>query len=173
MSNQVKLTAPKMDERPDQYTMGIRTQVPMSAFGEAIPRLTDEVFTWLQQHGVAPAGPCFVRYYVINMPGMLDVEMGVPVAAPTAGDDRVKAGVIPAGRYASLIYTGVENGIEGNKALLEWGAEQGLAWDQWTDPNGDAFGGRVEYTLTEPEDEPDLAKWDTEVAIRLVDSPPN
>jgi hypothetical protein len=81
----------------------------------------------------------------------------------------VAAEVLPAGRYAALIYRGVQNGIAGNAALLAWGAAQGLQWDQWSTPQGDAFGGRVEFFLTEPDVEPDPAQWETEVAIRLID----
>jgi len=68
-----------------------------------------------------------------------------------------------------LIYTGIMNGVAGNKALLDWGAQHGLAWDSWTTDAGDAFGARYESFLTEPDDEPDMAKWETEVAIRLAD----
>jgi effector-binding domain-containing protein len=168
MSTDVKMTEPKVEERPEQHYLAIRTQVGMSDFGEQIPLLTDEVYAWLNQHGVVPAGPPFVCYHVIDMPGKLDVEMGVPVADAMAGNGRVMAGVMPTGSYASLIYTGVENGIAGNGALLDWGAAQGLTWDRWDDPKGDAFGGRVEYFLDGPEDHPDPATWDTEVAIRLA-----
>ncbi len=103
------------------------------------------------------------------MADKLDIELGVPVAAAVAGDGRLQPGVLPAGRYASLIYTGVANGIPANGALLEWGARQGLQWDSWADPQGDAFAGRLETFLTEPDDEPDPAKWQTEVAIKLAD----
>lgn len=169
MSAKVKMTEPRLDYRPDQPYVGIRTQVPMRKLGPAIEQHTDEVFAWLGEHGVAPAGAPFVRYHVIDMRGSMDIELGVPVASAVEGDDKVSTGVLPAGRYASLVYTDISHGIEGNKTLLEWGAAQGLRWDRWDDPNGDAFGGRYESFLTNPEDEPDTAKWDTEVAIRLAD----
>ncbi len=65
------------------------------------------------------------------MEAQLDIEVGVPVASAMPGDGRICAGVLPAGRYASLIYTGIDNGIEANAALLGWGKEQGLLWDTW------------------------------------------
>ena len=49
---------------------------------------------------------------------------------PPAVDERVVADILPAGRYASLVYTGIENGIAGNAALLNWGAARGLVWDE-------------------------------------------
>ena len=165
----MKATEPKLDERTEQPTVGIRTQVSMSELGRVIPQLNGEVFAWLQQQGQSPSGPPFIRYYVIDMPGMMDIELGWPVAQALNGDERVSASAFPAGRYASLIYTGVENGIEGNKALLDWGAEQGLVWDTYGSTKGDGFGARYESFLTGPEDDPDPGNWDTEVAIRLAD----
>jgi hypothetical protein len=91
----------------------------------------------------------------------------VPVASPVAGDERVKAGVLPAGRYAALTFTGVHNGYEGNKQLIGWVRANGLEMDRWDVATGDAFRSRVEHMLMGPDDDPDPAKWDTEVAILL------
>ena len=103
------------------------------------------------------------------MMAQLDIELGVPVAVAVSGDAQVQADTLPAGRYASLIYTDVRRGIEANAALLDWGAQRGLVWDSWSTEHGDAFGSRVEFFLTDPAEEPDSAKWETEVAIRLAD----
>jgi effector-binding domain-containing protein len=162
------ITAPKLEARPDQHYVGIRTKVPMSTFKKIIPQFLDELFAWLETRGVEPAGAPFMRYHVINMAGNMDVELGVPVATVVQGDGRVTPGVIPAGRYATLVYSGV-TGIRGNKALLDWAAKNNITWDRWNDENGDAFGARVEYFLTDPAVEPDRKKWKTEVAIRLAD----
>jgi len=163
-------TEPKLEDRYEQHYVGIRTQVPMKELPTVIPQSLGEVFAWLGKQGVAPAGAPFIRYHVINMESKLDVEMGVPVARALSGNDRISAGVHPAGRYASLVYTGVKNGIEANAALLDWGAKKGLVWDTWEAENGDGFGARYESFLTDPDDEPDQAKWETEVTIRLADN---
>jgi effector-binding domain-containing protein len=160
---------PKVENRDAQRYVGIRTQVPMKEFKRAIPQLLGEVFAWLEKQGVAPAGAPFMRYHVINMESKMDIEMGVPVASALSDDGRVSAGVLPAGRYAALVYTGVRNGIKANKALLDWAAEKGIVWDRWEAKNGDGFGARLESYLTDPADEPNQAKWETEVAIRLAD----
>ena len=162
-------TEPKVDRRDEQPYMGIRMQVTMREMPEVIPQSFEEVFAWLGERGIAPVGPPFVRFHVIDMDALMDIEMGVPVESTEEGDDRVTAGTLPAGRYASLVYTGLDNGIAGNAALLKWGDEQGLVWDKWPVGKGEAFGGRYETTLTDPDDEPDTAKWETEVAIRLAD----
>jgi effector-binding domain-containing protein len=163
------ISEPKLEDRREQPYVGIRTQAAMQELPDVIPQLLDEVFAWLREQGVEPAGAPFIRYHVIDMQAKLDIELGSPVASPLLGDHRVKAGVLPAGRYAALVYTGVKNGIKGNKALLDWARAKGIRWDRWDDENGDAFGARYESFLTDPADEPDPAKWETEVAIRLAD----
>jgi effector-binding domain-containing protein len=162
-------TEPKLDNRNAQPYAGIRTQVSMQELSKLIPQLLGETFGWLGQHGIAPVGAPFIRYHVIDMAANMDIEIGVPVASAVSGDGHVSAGVLPAGRYGSLVYTGVSNGIEGNKALLDWGAAKGIKWDTYESDKGDGFGARYETFLTNPDDEPDPAKWETEVAIRLAD----
>lgn len=159
---------PKVEQRAEQPYMAIRTQATMQSLDTVIPQGIEEVFAWLGKQGVAPAGAPFIRYLVIDMEAQLEIEVGVPVANTLAGDGRILAGVLPAGRYASLIYTGIDNGIQANWALLKWGAEQGLVWDTWKAENGDGWGARFESFLTNPDEEPDRAKWETEVAIRLA-----
>jgi effector-binding domain-containing protein len=166
----MKISEPKLDDRAAQPYAGIRTKVHMSEMGgDLVPRLLGEVFDWLGAQGVAPAGAPFMRFHVIDMAASMDIELGVPVAAPVSGNGRIKPGVLPAGRYASLVYTGIANGIDANRALIEWANANGIAWDRWDDPDGDAFASRYESFLTDPADEPDPADWETEVAIKLAD----
>ncbi len=165
------ISKPKIEDHPEQLYVGIRAQMPPSKLRSMTPKMLTEVFDWLKKHGIKAAGAPFIRYHVINMEGNMDLEFGVPVAVPMKGDDRVRPGVIPAGRYASLVYSGV-TGITGNKALIEWARKNGIQWDRWDDPAGDAFRSRVEFQLTDPAEEPDRKKWETEVAIRLADDSP-
>jgi len=166
------MTEPKVEERAEQPYVAVRTQATMQTLDSAIPQGIEEVFAWLAKQGIAPAGAPFIRYLVIDMAALLEIEVGVPIASALPGDGRIIAGVFPAGRYASLIYTGIDNGIQGNWALLKWGTENGLAWDTWVTEKGDGWGGRYESFLTNPNEEPDRAKWQTEVAIRLADQHP-
>ena len=164
------ITEPKVEHRDNQHYMAIRTLAAIPEFPTVIPQLLGEVFAWLKTQDIEPAGAPLIRYLVIDMEAKLDIELGVPVADVLSGNDRIRASVIPAGRYASLIYTGIENGFKGNEALINWAAANGIRWDRWDDENGDAFRSRVEYFLTDPDDEPDPAKWETEVAILVADN---
>ena len=85
-------------------------------------------------------------------------------------EGNITAQVLPAGQYATLLYTGDYDGLmDANRVLIEWAQENGIAWDRWDDENGDAFRSRIEIYHTDPGDEPDPAKWETEVAIRLAE----
>jgi effector-binding domain-containing protein len=141
----------------------------MREFPRVIPELLGALFAWRTSRNVELAGPPFIRYHVVNMAAAMDVELGIPVEAALEGDGQIRAGMLPAGRYAVLIYTGRDNGLAGNAALLSWGQEHGLVWDRWSTDAGDAFGARYESFLTDPNEQPDPAKWETEVAIRLAD----
>lgn len=169
----MKVTEPKFENRSEQPYVGIRSQVQMQELPTVIPQHLDEVAAWLAQQGVELNGPPLIRYHVCPSQAMpdarVDITLGWPVAAPLAGNGHITAGVLPAGRYASLIFTGVENGIPGNAALLEWAKAQGIQWDSWDEQSGEAFAGRVEYMLDGPDDDPNPSNWKTEVAIKLVD----
>ncbi len=166
------MSEPKLENRHEQHYVAIRTQVTMQALDTAIQQLRREVLAWIAHQGIAPAGVPFLRNHVIDMEALLDIEVGIPVASVSVADDQVKAGVLPAGWYASLVYTGWQSGIEANAALLDWGAKQSLVWDAWETEKGRAFGARLMSLLTDPNEEPDQAKWETEVAIRLADPQP-
>jgi effector-binding domain-containing protein len=164
------ITEPTLVNRSEQPYVGIRTQVAVQDFPKAIDEAFPAVFAWLEQQGVKPASAPFIRYHVINMPGRLDVEMGVPVTKALSGSGRIQAGVVPAGRYATLTYTGPYDGLmEANRVLVEWAKANNVTWDRWDDPNGDAFRARLEIYHTDPQAEPDPQKWQTEVTIKLAD----
>ena len=158
---------PKIDHRKESRYLGIRDRVPFKGMSPHVTKLFKEIRRWADEHNVKATAAPFLRYYVIDMTGEMDLEVGIPVSGEHKGDDRVRAGVLPAGRYASLVYTG--SGYAGNKALIEWTRAKGLTWDHWDDPKGDAFASRYETYLTDPKVEPHKKMWKVEVAIKLAD----
>jgi len=163
------ISDPKIEMVKEQHYAGIRTQVPMQALPDVIPQLVDEIFGWLGQHDIEASGSPIIRYHVIDMENLLDIEIGVLVADAITGDDRVSAGVIPSGQYGALIYKDVTKGIEGNKALIDWAKAENIEWDAWDTEQGHAFRSRIEYLLDGPDDHPDPAQWDTKVAILIAE----
>jgi len=160
---------PVEEQRPAQPYLGIRMKVTMAT----IPQLADrfpELFGWLAAHGVEPVGPPFFRYHVIDMARELDMEAGVPVAAPVEGDAVVTAGELPAGRYLAASYTGHPRQLVWvTRDFLFWARDNGLAFDHWDSPEGDAWASRLEFMLTDPAAEPDMDHWTTRLAFKLAD----
>jgi effector-binding domain-containing protein len=162
------LAEPKVVQRPDQPYVAIRALVTMETLGVVVPPLNKEVFGWLGARGAAATGAPFWKYNVIDMERRLEVEAGAPVAAAMSGDDRVLAGVIPGGTYATVRYTGHPMGLaDATAALLTWAAGQGLTWDVRETEDGERWRARLEIYESDPAREPDMDKWVTELAFRL------
>jgi effector-binding domain-containing protein len=138
----------------------------ISTIADRIP----EVFGWLGARGIAPAGPPFLKYNVIDMARQLEIEAGVPVAAPVDGDGAVFPAVLPAGRYATLIHVGHPAGLyDATARLLEWTSQQGLAFDMSEQAGAQHWAARLEIYFTDPSQEPDMDKWETQLAFKLAD----
>ena len=165
-------TGPFVTERPAQPYVAERCVVTMPTISRAADRIP-EVAGWLAGRGIAPAGAPFLKYDVIDMDGALEIEAGFPLAGPVdAGDpadgDQVFAGILPAGRYVTLTYVGPYSRLgEVTARLLAWAVERGLEWDMTRTPAGERWGCRLEIYKTNPAEEPDPGKWETELAFRL------
>ena len=159
---------PKIEERAARHYAGIQATVPMGGISGAVDDAFPELFGWLAGTGTAPAGPPFIRYLVIDMEGLLQLELGVPVAEPMPESGRIRPGTLPAGRYAVLRHVGPYDGlIDANAALQRWARERGLEFDTTETPEGSAWGARFEEYITDPSGEPDPSKWETDVAYLL------
>jgi effector-binding domain-containing protein len=161
--------APHIADRAEQPYAAISGKVTMAGIGPLAQR-TGEVFGWLAARGISPAGPPFLRYNVIDMERELDIEAGVPITAPADGDEQVKVDTLPAGRYAVMNHTGAPETLIGAvDKLLSWADAQELTWDSAGTPDGERWGCRLEILLTDPAEQPDMTKWETQLAFRLAD----
>jgi effector-binding domain-containing protein len=158
---------PEIEKRPKNTYMGIRTLAPFKGMSKEIGRIADELNDWVEENKIKTSGLPFLRYHIIDMRGFMDISYCVPVKKTLADDGDVKAGFIPEGQYAYLIYSG--GGISANRALIEWVRAQGMDFDRWDTEQGDNFRGRYETYLTDPKIEPRRSRWKIEVAIKLVD----
>jgi effector-binding domain-containing protein len=155
--------------RTQQPYVAVRAKVTMDGLGQLGARF-GEVAGWLGARGLAPAGAPFFRYNVIDMMRELEVVAGFPVASAVDGDGQIVAGVLPAGRYATLTHIGHPSDlIDVTRQLLDWAAAQGLKWDMTQTAQGERWGGRLETYLTNPGEQPDMGKWVTQLAFRLAD----
>jgi effector-binding domain-containing protein len=162
-------TEPTIVERAEQPYVGVTGSVTMQRFSEIADRLPG-VFGWLGARGIEPADAPFFKYNVVDMEREMEIEAGVPVATAVDGDGEVSSGVLPAGRYATVTFVGHPSRlVEPTRDLLVWAAEQGLRWDMVETDRGQRWGCRLEVLLTNPADEPDMDKWETQLLFRLAD----
>jgi effector-binding domain-containing protein len=164
------LSEPMIVERTVQPYVAITERVSMSDIGTVLPDLNPQVGAWLSERSLRPSGAPFWKYDVIDMNGSMEVEVAVPILDPVEGDERVRAGLLPAGKYVTATFTGHPMGLENATAtLLEWGAQHGVTWDMSPTDVGDVWGARLEIYESDPSVEPDMAKWITTLAFRLAD----
>jgi effector-binding domain-containing protein len=161
---------PEITHRAAQPYVAIPAHVTWQAVGTDLPPLNGEILRWLAARGIGPSGPPFWKYNVIDMDREVSLEVGSPVGSAVSGDGRVVGGVLPAGRYVTVRHVGHPSTLlDATEALLDWAAAKGLKWDKSPSPEGELWGGRLEIYLSDPESEPDMSKWVTELAFRLAD----
>ena len=161
------LSEPTVITRPEQPYAAITGDVTMQQIA-ALAGRTPEVFAWLAERGIQPAGAPFLRYLAIDMERTLKIETGVPVATPVTGSGEVRGGVLPAGKYLYAVHTGHPDRLEpATGAFLAWAREHALDFDHADTPDGDQWGCRLEVYQTDPHGP--MEQWQTELVFRLAD----
>jgi len=82
---------------------------------------------------------------------------------------QVASRLLPAGRYAVTVYTGVDNGVPATRQFLDWIAAQGEQPIAHASEQGEVFQARYETFLLDDRTEPDRQRWMIEVAIQVHD----
>jgi effector-binding domain-containing protein len=160
---------PEITQRAAQPYAGISAWVTMATIGAVAHRIP-EILGWLGARSITPAGPPFFRYHIIDMKRQLQVEVGVPVASAVEDDGDIRAGTLPAGLFAVMTHTGTPDTLMAATAeLLDWAQARGLAFDVSRTDEGENWGCRLEFYLTNPAEQPDTSKWQTELAFLLAD----
>jgi hypothetical protein len=121
---------------------------------------------WSKAAGLEDEGPYLLRYYRTDMKGIMDIEAGFVTGSSPGDHPRIKPGVLPGGRYASLIYRG--NGLRGNQALLNWGHDTGTVFEPIDPAQPETFACRYEAYLTDYRVEPRKLLWDVELSIKIA-----
>jgi effector-binding domain-containing protein len=159
--------APRLEMLPERAYLGIRVVTPFRGMLGVGDDLLRELRAWVAKSDAEPVGYGFLRLYVVDMQGPMDIEVGIITHTTYAGDGRVEPGVLPAGRYVTLTYR--NHGVRANGALIDWAHDNGVAFDRRQVPEGDAFACRYEAFLTDPKQEPRKTRWEVEVSIKAVD----
>ena len=161
---------PRIVARAAQPYVGVTERVSLDELADAIDHGFAEVFGWLAGHpGVSPAGAPLIRYVKVDMAKDLLIDLAVPVDGVAPPDDRVRPGVLPAGDYVTLLFRGHYDGlVAANATVQEWGEQHGVHWAM---DGPIAWRARIEQYLTDPREELDPARWETEIAY-LIESQP-
>jgi effector-binding domain-containing protein len=143
----------------DQQTAAVRERVPMTELTEFFSRAFGETMAVLQSQGIRPVDAPFGKYYG-RPTETVDVEAGFPVAKAITASGRVLPGVLPGGRAVEAIHVGPYDTMERTYSEIEeYFAKEHLE------------GGPVmwESYLSDPEAEPDAAKWRTKICWLIDD----
>ena len=101
--------------------------------GDAIDHGFAEVFGWLAvREGVSVAGAPLIRYIEVDMTDSLVIALAVPVEGTPPPDERVRAGVLPAGDHVTLLFRGHYDGLVAANAEVQQWASSTACVGRWT-----------------------------------------
>jgi effector-binding domain-containing protein len=169
---------PRVVVRPEQPYLAIRGRARDEAgFRSAVDRAFPLLFSHLAEGGLAPAGPAVFRYLVVDDaavpatgPPPAEFDVAVPTATAVAGDGEIRAGVLPAGRWAVTLHRGGYATLpDAHDVTHTWVAEEGLRIAHHLTPAGTAYAGSFEQFVRGPIDPPESEGWETLVAYLLAD----
>ena len=164
------LTLPENIERQPQAYAYVSFTVRMDQMQRPAQEGFPLLFGYLAELGIEPVGAAFYNYRRINMADTLDVEAGIAVNKAGPDSDRVKFGTLPGGRFVTLRWHGHPDKLEpATGMLIGWLRLTQQPLDMEESPDGDHFACRLEIYETDPEEEPDMDKWVTELAFKLKD----
>lgn len=164
------LTLPETITRPQQAYAYKTFKVRMDEMQKPAMEGFPAVFCVLAQQGISPVGAPFYNYRRIDMATTLEVEAGVPVAATGQDSDDVRFGTLPGGRFVTLRWHGHPDKLEPvTGMLIGWLRQSDQPLDMETRTDGDHFACRLEIYETDPDEQPDLDEWWTELAFKLKD----
>lgn len=137
----------------EQPVLFVRTKAARhevaNAIGEALGKVTQHVM----KSGLTFAGQPYTRY-LSSTPGLLDMEIGMPVGSAGKGEGDVQAGTLPSGPTAMGTHGGPYDQLGETYAAME----------RWIGANGmQPAGPPWEIYVTDPADYPDPGDWRTEV----------
>jgi effector-binding domain-containing protein len=143
-------------------------QLPIP-FGKFLKPAWSKVDQWLAEQGISH-GPAIIRYLTTEMSKELDIDVGFAIDKPIPGGEGVMTDILPAGRYATLLYTGPYKGkgvYKANEAIIEWAKTNGIAWKTAISDGVEWWDSRVEWYLSDLKTEPDSQKYQTELTFMV------
>ncbi|MDQ2894322.1 MAG: GyrI-like domain-containing protein [Actinomycetota bacterium] len=159
----------QIEDRSLRPYVGIPTTVDLAHFWQA-NALIPQVYDWLTDHAVEPAGGPTYRYMSIgSRDETMDMSVNVPVARPVEATQGLVPGSLPAGRYVVGTHQGSPDEIAAvHAALRDWARQEHLALAMHTRAGREFWDARAESYLTDPRTQPDMSKWQNEVVYLIA-----
>lgn len=142
-----------------QPTAVMRFKVPPAEIGTKLGEVLPAVLSHVEAANL-PAGHFFSRYFGIS-DGLMEMEAGVMVPEAITGSGEIVAGTLPGGRAATTLFIGHYQGLAAaHNELAAWARQQNRAA---------VAGGVWEVYLTNPGNEPDPARWRTQLYLAVTE----
>ena len=140
-------------ERAAQPTAVVRATIPVTEIPAFLGPAYGKVMQALAAQGIAAVGPPFA-YYLHAPTATIEIEAGFPVATPCAPKGEVAPGELPGGSIATVTHVGPYEAMMATyEQLKTWVGAQGLTLQE----------GMWEVYLSDPQQQPDSSKWQTEI----------
>jgi AraC family transcriptional regulator len=150
------ITTRTLQEQPTAVVLGMAQAEFLAAW---LRDAYAEVLAAVAASGEAPAGPPFARFAFHGH--QVHVEAGVPTTGQIPPMGRVERGHLPSGAAAVVVHEGPYDGIvKAYDALQGWVLQHGFEKAEH----------HYESYLVGPADEPDAARWRTEVVVPYRES---
>ena len=156
----IKMPTLSIDRRelPERPVLFVPLKAARHELATAIAEGVGKAYVYAQTAGIALAGHPYTRY-LSSGPGLMDIEVGMPVAAPAASSGDVRAGALPGGPAVVAVHAGPYDQLTETYAAVE----------RWMQTNQLQPGGPPwEWYITDPAQHPDPADWRTEVYWRVT-----
>ena len=154
-SRRTDMTTPTVSRKElhPQPALIVRSRVARADIPGAIAQGLGKVFAHMAQTGSTLAGRPFSRYPSVG-PGLLTIEVGVPIAATGTSGGDVEAVTLPGGPSAFAVHMGPYDRLQDTYSVME----------RWMEQSGVRAGGAPwESYITDPAELPNPADWQTDV----------
>ena len=136
----------------------IHLTVPWNEIEKVMEPRLHELMAAVSAQGIGPTGPWFNRHLRVQ-PGLVDVEIGVPVSSRVVPVGRVERRKVPTMTVARTVYRGAHEGL-------------GTAWrdfNAWIQSKGHETSPDLwECYVFGPDSNPDPTTWRTELTRSLT-----
>jgi DNA-binding transcriptional MerR regulator len=143
-----------IEEVPEQRFLAIREHVHQDEMSAVIPRCIHDVHAYMEEKGLSFAGPPICICPFPDEHGMLDTEVGWPVAGDVQGRGRIAATTLPATRALVMKHVGPYDALSNSYRMMsELMEEHGLT----------AVGDPREHYITDPDEVADPNDYATRI----------